>query len=109
MKTLATIIDRILKNIFKRHGPIFSEIMVNWSKIVGAKYYLICKPVRISYHNEKNVRVSVLYIEVDNAGSSVELSYQYGIILERIAVYFGYKAIDRIKFFVSPKVSLEGK
>jgi hypothetical protein len=104
MKILSNLVEGILRNVFKRHGPVFSEIMVNWSKIVGNRFHDVSRPVKISQAKENGVRLCILCVEVDDAGSSVELSYQHGILLERISVYFGYKAIDKIKFYVRPRV-----
>ncbi|MDF2965035.1 MAG: hypothetical protein K0Q51_423 [Rickettsiaceae bacterium] len=104
MKTLSNLVEGILRAVFKRHGPVFAEIMVNWSKIVGSRYHSVARPVKVSQIKEGGTKLCVLFVDVDDAGSSVELSYQHGILLERISVYFGYKAIDKIKFTVRPKV-----
>jgi hypothetical protein len=36
-----------------------------------------------------------------NSSASMEISYYQGIIIERIAIYLGYKAIHKIRFLVS--------
>jgi hypothetical protein len=104
MKQLSHLVEGILRNVFKKHGPVFSEIMVNWAKIVGGKYCSQSKPLKISQLKDKGIKLNILHVEVYDAGTSVELSYQHGILLERISVYFGYKAIDKIKFLIRPTV-----
>jgi len=41
-----------------------------------------------------------LYIASDNSSASMEIAYQQELILERIAIYLGYKAVHKIRFLV---------
>ena len=39
-------------------------------------------------------------VEVSNAATSVEIAFQQEIIIERLSVYMGYKAINKIRTIV---------
>ena len=54
-------------------------------------------PSRISSFKEKGQQVNVLFVDVDNAAYGMKLSYQQDMIAEKIAVYFGYKAVHKIR------------
>lgn len=97
MKPISEDINRVLKKIFKQQNPYLSEIMMNWAKIVGPKFSRQSYPLKIAAIKEKGSPVNVLYIAVKNSAISLEMSFQQDIIVERIAVYFGFKAVNRIK------------
>lgn len=71
--------------------------MVNWSKIAGVKFAGSTYPLKtISYKENKQFR-KLLVVNADNSSLGMELSFQQEILIERIAVYFGYKAIHKIQ------------
>lgn len=39
-------------------------------------------------------------VEVNSSSTSVEIAFQQDIVIERLAVYMGYKAIDKIRTIV---------
>ena len=100
MKPIISDINKIIYKIYKTKHPILGEIIINWSKIVGIKYSNNTAPLRISTIREKKKNINILLVEVDNSSTSVEISFQQDIIIERIAVYMGYKAINKIRTIV---------
>jgi hypothetical protein len=77
MKPIINDVNNIIRNVFRSQHPILGEIIVNWGKIVGVKF------------------------SKKKSSASMEISYYQGIIIERIAIYLGYKAIHKIRFLVS--------
>jgi len=100
MKLLSTSVNSIIYNIFKRQSPILAELIINWGKVAGAKFSLNSQPLKIISSWEKKQRINILYVKASNASIAMEMSYQQDIIMERIAVYFGYKAIHKIKITI---------
>ena len=43
---------------------------------------------------------NILMVEVNSSSTSVEIAFQQDVIIERLAVYMGYKAIDKIRTIV---------
>jgi len=100
MKPISDDIKNIIKNIFNTQHPLLRERKINWSKIVGLKFSRISSPIKIGTNREKGLLVNVLYIEVENGSILTEMSFQQEIIIERIAVYLGFKAINQLRFRV---------
>jgi len=100
MKPIIENVNKIIYKIYKNKNPILAEIIVNWQKIVGVKYSQNTLPLKINTIRDKNRRINILMVEVSNAATSVEIAFQQEIIIERLAVYMGYKAINKIRRIV---------
>lgn len=96
MKPISDEIDKVLRNVFARHNKNFAEIMINWPKITGVKFSLSTAPFKISTGTEKGRKINILHVKTSNSATSLEFTYHHDIIIERISVYFGFKAIDKI-------------
>ena len=100
MKPIADDINKIIRNIFSKNDPILAEIIMNWTKIVGYNLSQKSNPFKISTYREKDIKINVLYIRTDNAALSLEMSFQQEIIIERIAIYLGFKAIHKLRLVI---------
>jgi len=100
MKPISNDINNLIKKIFNKQHPLLAEIIVNWSKIVGFKFSQNSSPIKINNSKEKGVLINILYVEVENSSLSMEMSFQQEIIMERIAVYLGFKAIHKLRIIV---------
>ncbi len=100
MKPLIDDINKIVYRIFKRQHPILAEMIVNWGKIVGIKYCDKSSPLKIITNVIKEKKINILCVGVDNSSLSLEMAYQQEIIIERIAIYLGYKGIHKIRLMV---------
>ena len=100
MKPIVDEVNKLVRNVFKRQHPVLAEIIINWGKIVGVKFSQNSTPLKITSSKERGKKINILYISSENSSASMEISYQQEIIIERIAVYLGYKAIHRIRFLV---------
>lgn len=100
MKPIQNEVNHILRKIFRRKHPILAELIINWEKIVGVKFSKNTEPVKIVTSKEKTVKINILQIRVPNASVSVELSFMQDVLIERIALYLGYKAVHQIRIIV---------
>ena len=100
MKPLNVEVNRLIHSIFKKKHPILAEIMINWGKIVGVKFSTKAAPLKITKSIESGKKINILHISAENSSISMEMSYQQELIIERIAVYLGYKGIHKIKMLV---------
>jgi hypothetical protein len=91
------------KNI--NHGGIF----LDWPNIVGERVASFSWPKKIvKDRNLENIEQnysSILHIEVSNSSFATELKYLENHLIEKISVYFGYKAISQIKM----KINMQSK
>mgnify|MGYP001055958200 CR=1 FL=1 len=97
MKPIIVEVNKIIYKIFKRQHPILAELIVNWSKVVGVKFSSNSMPLKIVSSREKGAKINILYIQAENSSVSMEMSYQQELIIERIAIYLGYKGIHKIR------------
>jgi len=96
MKPISSEVNNLVYNLFKKRHPILAEIIINWEKIVGVKFSSKATPVKISTRKESRKKINILYIKTDNSSISMEISYHKELMIERMAIYLGYKAIHKI-------------
>lgn len=96
-KFLGDSINFILRRIIGQKSKVLAEIIINWSRIVGAELSSNVSPMRIYSAREKGEQVNVLLVQADSSAVGLKLSYQQELVIERIAIYFGHKAVHRLK------------
>lgn len=100
MELIADSVNKIIRKIFAKSNPVLAEIMINWNKIVGIKLSKKAHPYKIITLKNKEQKINILYIQVENSSISIEISFQKEIIISRTNVYLGFKAIDEIRLKV---------
>ncbi len=93
-KTLSQCIEPVTMPVFKTQGLAGSRIISEWATIAGNKLSDHCIPNKLSFPAGKKTD-GTLSIAVEN-GFAPELQHMQKIIIDRIASYFGYKAVTRI-------------
>ena len=93
-KTLSQCIEPLTRPILKTQGLAGTRIISEWPAIVGEKLANRCIPQKLSFPAGKKIE-GTLCIAVEN-GFAPELQHMQPLILERLATYFGYKAVIRI-------------
>ena len=100
MKPIIENVNKIIYKIYKNKNPVLADIIINWPQIVRVKYSQNTLPLKINTLRNKIKTINILMVEVSNASTSVEIAFQQDIIIERLAVYMGYKAINKIRTIV---------
>ena len=90
-------IDEAIVPSCRKHNFAQRSIMSEWSYIVGSRLASISIPISLNFSRYDD-RGGVLICGLANASHTLLLQMQGGIIIERINTYFGYKAVDKIKF-----------
>lgn len=93
-KTLAQCVEQLTRPALKVQGLAGTRLITEWSQVVGEALARRCVPEKISFPVGKTTG-GTLTIAVEN-GFSTELQYLQPMIMERLASYFGYKAVSRI-------------
>ena len=93
-KPLGEYVEPVIKPVLKDKGLAGSRIISDWAKIVGTQLAGRSIPEKLNFPRGKTTD-GTLTIAVEN-GFATELQHQQHLILERLAIYFGYKAINRI-------------
>ena len=75
-------------NITSEKGEFSLNLKPNTEYIIKAGYIGYAPfEQKITTTKEKKQRINILLVEVDNSSTSVEMSFQQDIIIERMAVY----------------------
>ena len=93
-KTLSKCVEQLTRPALKTQGLAGSRIITEWKSIVGEKLSSHSQPQKLSFPAGKKSD-GTLAIAVEN-GFAPELQHLQPMILERLAVYFGYRAVSRI-------------
>ncbi|MEQ1705710.1 MAG: DUF721 domain-containing protein [Rickettsiales bacterium] len=104
-KTLSQCIEPITRPVFKKQGLAGTKIVSEWESIVGKKLADHCIAEKLSFPANKKTD-GTLSIAVEN-GFATELQHLQPVIIDRIAIYFGYKAVTRIAITHSYTVELK--
>ena len=97
LRPFSSSIPRGLKKLLKKGTYNFSNIIDNWSKMVGKDISNACYPSTIRMSKEMNNGTLVLNVIHGN-----ELTIEYGKqeIIEKINSFFGFKCIKEVKLKV---------
>lgn len=103
-RPLASHAAPVLRKAFQSHGFSHSEILSRWPDIIGPKLAAMTRPKTIRWPRAggktaktKRRQLGVLVLIVDGP-ASIELQHQKLQLLERINSYYGYPAIQDIKY-----------
>ena len=94
LKPFSRSIPRGLKKLLKKGSYNFSNIIDNWSRMVGKDISNICYPSTVRMGKEMNNGTLVLNVIHGN-----ELTVEYGRqeIIDKINSFFGFKCIKEVK------------
>ena len=88
--------------MFKKNGYNFSNIVDNWTKMVGKDISSACYPDTIKMSRDMNNRTLIINVV---HGKEIEIEYRKKEITDKINSFFGYSCVGQIKL----KVVQEGK
>lgn len=71
------------------------RLILHWRNIVGEEIAECTKPKKISY--AQNINSGVLHLVVTNGSKALEIQHMIPLIIEKVTIFFGYKAVYGIK------------
>ncbi len=74
---------------YRKHGFAESRLLTDWQAVVGGRLAEVCLPEKLSRDGVLTIRVSPTF--------GLELQHLEPKILERIATFFGHRAVSRLK------------
>tara|TARA_B100000427_G_scaffold225991_1_gene189572 strand:- start:628 stop:1092 length:465 start_codon:yes stop_codon:yes gene_type:complete len=89
-----------LKKILKKGGYNFSNIVDNWSKMVGKDISSYCYPSNIK--TAKDMSNGTLILNVIH-GNEIDVEYKKQEIIDKINSFFGFNCIKEIKLKIVQK------
>lgn len=100
-KGIAQLLHIVTKPALSKRGFAENKILTDWQLIVGAAIGMNSSPSKLDFYRDKRSE-GTLHIEVYDSGLAMELTYMEPVIIEKIATYFGYKAVSRLRITQKP-------
>ena len=101
LRSFGNTLPRGIKQILKKNGYNYSEIISKWNLLVGKDISNYCYPKSIKMSRENKNGALVLLVE---RGNEINVEYSKKDIINKINSYFGYQLISEIRLQTfSPK------
>ena len=94
LRSFGNTLPRGIKQILKRNGYNYSEIIGKWNLLVGKDISNYCYPKSIKMSRENKNGDLVLLVE---RGNEINVEYSKKDIINKINSYFGYQLISEIR------------
>ena len=95
-KRLDLALTKAMRPSCQKYGFLTYRMITHWNQIVGERMSKLASPLQIVFEPNKS-HDGALIIAVSNPGFALEIQSLQSLILSKIAIYFGYQAISRIK------------
>ena len=93
LRPFSSSIPKTLKKHLRKGGYNYSNIVVNWTKMVNKKIADACYPITVKMG--KKMREGTLVLNVAH-GKELEVEYEKNKIMDKINSFFGYKCISNV-------------
>jgi len=93
-RPIASALQKVTEKIYRERGFASAGVLNNWDAIVGGELARHSMPERLGYDGTLHLRV--------DGPLATELKHLEPQILERIAGYFGYRAVTRLRLVNGP-------
>jgi len=98
MPRLGQVVQRVAHPIFKKRGFGQGRIITDWEKIVGPAMAQYGFPEKVTFPYKKRTEGTV-HLVASGSGSMI-FQHQSEMIIDQINTYFGYKAVERLRYRV---------
>tara|TARA_B100000900_G_scaffold381549_1_gene368087 strand:- start:77 stop:562 length:486 start_codon:yes stop_codon:yes gene_type:complete len=107
LRPFSSSIPKTLKKYLKKSGYNYSNIIDNWTKMVGVKISDACYPIKVKMGKEMkdgNLVLNVIH------GKEMVIEYEKKEIIDKINSFFGYNCIGKITLkIVENKINSNNK
>tara|TARA_B100000212_G_scaffold316108_1_gene270770 strand:+ start:19 stop:504 length:486 start_codon:yes stop_codon:yes gene_type:complete len=86
-------VNKITKSFFNKQGFAQNYILENWSSIVGPSFVEKSLPIKLQIE-----KIGGYLVIACDGSTALELEYLKEDIIEKINSYYGFQAINKIKF-----------
>jgi len=94
LRSFGNTLPRGIKQILKKNGYNYSEIISKWNLLVGKDISSWCYPKSIKMSRENKNGALVILVE---RGNEINVEYSKKEIINKINSYFGYQLISEIR------------
>lgn len=98
-KKLNEVVHGLTSKVYGKYGFLNGTIVQDWQKIVGADYANSIFPEKITFPARKRNH-GVLTVKASSHSTALIFQHIHAYVIDRINMYYGYRAIDKIKVIV---------
>ena len=106
LRSFGNTLPRGIKQILKKNGYNYSEIISKWNLLVGKDISNYCYPKSIKISRESKNGTLFLLVE---RGNEINVEYSKKDIINKINSYFGYQLINEIRLQTFSPTNNKGK
>ena len=106
LRSFGNTLPRGIKQILKKNGYNYSEIISKWNLLVGKDISNYCYPKSIKMSRENKNGALVILVE---RGNEINVEYSKKEIINKINSYFGYQLISEIRLQAFSPISKKEK
>ncbi len=99
-KPLKSCVEPLLRPVLKSQGIAASKLITEWEQLIGKEMAARTLPLKLTFPKDKNAD-GTLTIACEGA-HALTLQHMQPMLIERIASYFGYRAVARIQIEQRP-------
>lgn len=105
LQSLSQTLLPLAQNILGKNGFVETDIITNWSEIIGEQLACYSLPQKIEFPKNKKNNGS-LFLSVPTGAFAVEIQHREKYILDKINTYFGYNAVSSLKIIQNNEMLL---
>ena len=94
LRSFKDTLPKNLKKILNKRGYVYSDIINNWSYIVGSNISNVSYPKSFKPNGKKSAGTLIINVQ---RGNEVDIEYSKTQIINKINSYFGYRLINEIR------------
>ena len=106
LRSFKDTLPKNLKKILNKRGYVYSDIINNWSYIVGSNISNVSYPKSFKPNGKKSAGTLIINVQ---RGNEVDIEYSKTQIINKINSYFGYRLINEIRLRTFSSVNKKEK
>jgi hypothetical protein len=107
-RPLSDLVPGLTKDIFGKKNLLFGKMVAQWAHIAGPEIAARAVPLDLKFQRraekEKNGSPQAILHLAVQPGFALEFSYQKGLLIERLNMFFGYPAIKDIRIIQNSEI-----
>lgn len=102
LQNISGVLLPLAKKLVGKKAFAEADVICNWENIAGKDVASYSKPLRIDF--KKGERIGgTLYVETYGGAFALELQTKSKVLIDKVNVFFGYKAVQQLKIVQNSK------
>jgi hypothetical protein len=105
---LSDLVGKALAPAMSQHGFATSELIARWADLVGPRFAPVTRPLRVVWPRvtaelvDRSGRPPATLVVQCEGAHALELQHAAGLILEKVNVLYGWRAVERLSIRQGP-------